>query len=663
MHATSNVLDFNTAAPIRAFPTSADNTRRLEALRAALKARAPEIVRDWLPRAIIKGGEARVGDVSGEPGESLSIALAGDRSGLWRDHHTGEGGDLIDLWALSQGVDVKGPAFGGVVADLEQYLGIGTGHAPPPFGSVHRVAAERAKAPAAPEVTKTLEATHVYTSSDGRTVLAQVLRYQRSDGKKTFQQRNAVGEWKSPEVRPLYNLPMIASAPFVVLVEGEKCADALVAEFGMAATTVMGGANTILDRCDLEPLRGKTVVTWADNDDAGRAFMLVAGARLRAMGCTVCPVTIPPGRPDKWDAADCLAEGLVEAAHGLIAGAMGPRLVVSAPVVDRSLKFLTLEQLAATKPPEWLIDGILPAASFAAVVAPHASYKSFLTLDFALCIANGHEWQGRAVKQGPVAYVAGEGQAGMVLRALGWTERKGGSMNAPFITVPQGVAMPSGQLDELLAGIRAMPAPPVLIVLDTLARCFGSGDENSSTDMGAFILACDRMRLETGACVLVVHHTGKDAEKGARGSSALPGAVDCLIVAKRTGNSMTVMNRAPIGKMKDAAEFDDIALAAVPIQFERDGVECSTLVLTVDESPIAGPGEWSGADRPSKNEAKVLAKLRQAADAGGPDLGFTDLQLATGINKGTLSPLLVRMVAKAQIEVEQNDGRRVWRCV
>ena len=59
-----------------------------------------------------------------------------------------------------------------------------------------------------------------------------------------------------------------------------------------------------------------------------------------------------------------------------------------------------------------------------------------------------------------------------------------------------------------------------MVVIDTLARCFGGNDENDARDMGAFIEGCDVIKQKTGATVLVVHHSGKDEGKGARGSSA-----------------------------------------------------------------------------------------------------------------------------------------------
>jgi hypothetical protein len=56
--------------------------------------------------------------------------------------------------------------------------------------------------------------------------------------------------------------------------------------------------------------------------------------------------------------------------------------------------------------------------------------------------------------------------------------------------------------------------------------------------MGALVMNMDRIRSETGACVLFVHHSGKDAAKGARGHSCLRAAIDSefeLVADEETG--------------------------------------------------------------------------------------------------------------------------------
>ena len=63
------------------------------------------------------------------------------------------------------------------------------------------------------------------------------------------------------------------------------------------------------------------------------------------------------------------------------------------------------------------------------------------------------------------------------------------------------------------------------MVVDTLARAM-TGNENAPEDMGSFVAACGRIREACEGHVLVVHHCGKDAAKGARGHSSLRAATD-----------------------------------------------------------------------------------------------------------------------------------------
>ncbi|MBX9265093.1 helicase RepA family protein, partial [Klebsiella pneumoniae] len=92
--------------------------------------------------------------------------------------------------------------------------------------------------------------------------------------------------------------------------------------------------------------------------------------------------------------------------------------------------------------------------------------------------------------------------------------------------------------------------PVQLIVIDTLARCFGGNDENDAKDMGAFIEGCDTIKRETGATVLVVHHSGKDDTKGARGSSAFRAALDAEFNVRREGDGGAIILTCT--KVKDA---------------------------------------------------------------------------------------------------------------
>jgi len=174
----------------------------------------------------------------------------------------------------------------------------------------------------------------------------------------------------------------------------------------------------------------------------------------------------------------------------------------------------------------------LPAQSFGMVWGASGSFKSFHAISWACCIATGKEWNGRKVKQSPVLYIAGEGGVGVPRRIFAWCQAHNNGVN-PDDLYMLNHAVPVTDIDyanQLLDTVRQQEEETGkrfgLIILDTLARCFGAGDENRSEDMNRFIGACDRLKTELKSTVLIVHHSGKDDSKGARGSSSLKGACD-----------------------------------------------------------------------------------------------------------------------------------------
>lgn len=113
----------------------------------------------------------------------------------------------------------------------------------------------------------------------------------------------------APESRPLYNQSGVVAAEQVILVEGEKCAQALI-EAGITATTAMHGANAPVDKTDWSPLAGKAVLIWPDRDKPGFGYAEAASQAVLMAGATSCAILLPPdAKPEGWDAADALAEG------------------------------------------------------------------------------------------------------------------------------------------------------------------------------------------------------------------------------------------------------------------------------------------------------------------------------------------------------------------
>ncbi len=204
-----------------------------------------------------------------------------------------------------------------------------------------------------------------------------------------------------------------------------------------------------------------------------------------------------------------------------------PVLAVSPEKPRVRPKMLRLNDLA--KQPtstNYLVKGLLQRRSHAVVYGPPGAGKTFVALDIAYHVASGLPWRDRRVHQGTVLYLAYEGVGGMARRAAALASRyEDADVPLYLIGAEYNLRDPAGR-KALGADLAQLPDKPVLIVVDTLARAMKGGDENSAQDMGALNDAVSALIEATGACVLLVHHSGKNKSSGARGSSALLGAID-----------------------------------------------------------------------------------------------------------------------------------------
>ncbi len=235
------------------------------------------------------------------------------------------------------------------------------------------------------------------------------------------------------------------------------------------------------------------------------------------------------------------------------------RLNGTAPV---RFALLDDEEIAAIPTPAWLIEGVLPSHALAVVFATPKSFKSFLVLDWACHIALGLDWDRHPVKRGPVVYCYAEGITGIKQRVMAWKRHAGVAERIGVYFLPRRVGVNSlAEARELLEEIQRTVKPtPVLIIIDTVARCL-DGNENSSEDMSAFVRGCDLLRDGTGATVVAVHHAGLAADGRLRGSSTLGAACDAVIRCSRHAERLTIESIW----MKDAPEFAPLYMEALEV--------------------------------------------------------------------------------------------------
>src|ERR1051326_1251181 len=240
-----------------------------------------------------------------------------------------------------------------------------------------------------------------------------------------------------------------------------------------------------------------------------------------------------PGRTLDSNAGDRVhSERAIPATERTVATATRPTLIERAPVSSQRFQLLTDEEIERLPDPEWLIDDVLPCG-LSVVAGQPGIGKSFLALDWSLAIANGRPWLGHEVNAGHVIYVSAEGGSGIKNRIRAWKRHHEVERCPLFRGLLEPVNLPEpADVSSLLERIRVLDSPPELVVIDTMARCFGGGDENAPKDMNAFITGADRIRAATGATILVVHHMPKNAAT-LRGHSSLNGAADAVMFTAR----------------------------------------------------------------------------------------------------------------------------------
>jgi hypothetical protein len=263
----------------------------------------------------------------------------------------------------------------------------------------------------------------------------------------------------------------------------------------------------------------------------------MVAANLQGHAATIKWLTLPD-LPEKGDVSDFLAgfEDKAEAAERLAV------LIEGAPLYQdddtrqeerRGFHFRPAYDLcAAPKPTNWIIKPFLDSRSLAELFGEAGGMKSFLVLDLGLSIASMIDWHGFAIHHpGPVFYIAGEGFSGLHRRIKAWADYHVADLSrVPFFASDRPARfLDQDGTEEVLAAVDELVSAhgtPVLVIIDTLNRNFGPGDENSTADMTRFIGAVDRLRSRYGCAVLVIHHSGLASAERARGASALRAALD-----------------------------------------------------------------------------------------------------------------------------------------
>ncbi|WP_394761980.1 AAA family ATPase [Phenylobacterium sp.] len=248
---------------------------------------------------------------------------------------------------------------------------------------------------------------------------------------------------------------------------------------------------------------------------------------------------------------------------------------------------ISMGEFSRRRLPPWIIKGVVPDADLGVIFGQSGSGKSFFVIDMALAIARGIPWRGRKVNQRRVQYLAAEGAGGVAVRLRAYAEARHIDVNVTPLGVLSAVPnfLIESDVAEVVEAILAAGGAH-LIIVDTLAQVTPGANENAGEDMGLALRHARRIKDATGAMVLLVHHSGKDASKGARGWSGLKAAADVEIEIRREQEARW----ATVTKLKDGGDAIEFRFRLDPVDLgiDDDDDHITSMVVEHMDTPEGG---------------------------------------------------------------------------
>jgi len=272
-------------------------------------------------------------------------------------------------------------------------------------------------------------------------------------------------------------------------------------------------------------------------------------------------------------------------------------------------RFVEEAGLKTISPPSWLIEGFLPAGSYAMIFGEPGTFKTFLALDIALSIAAGEgfgvdaPWQ-RVATTGPVLFAAGEGRSDITRRVQAWQKRHNYGEETGNFVLADPVPLVSEQYQPFIDGaLEVKPDGYKLCILDTVGRAMAGLNENSQEHASAFSNLVENLQYSLGCAVLVLHHTGLTEKHRSRGSSVFGADADTIVRLDRQSKAKIVS--LTMTKQKDAQEWE-----------RKKYIRMETVIVSLDpmiDSLVAVTGQAIG-DKEDADETAAVANVDDVAE-------------------------------------------------
>lgn len=299
-------------------------------------------------------------------------------------------------------------------------------------------------------------------------------------------------------------------------------------------------------------------------------------------------------------------------------------------------KFLSFEQLLALPQQEPLIKGVLNMESATWLIGQPGGFKSFVALDWACHVATGRTWNEKhKVRKGKVVYLVAEGVRGFGRRVQAWVmahdEKPDDLMILPMPIQARGEDGKSVSA-EWVTFVRALKQiEPVMVVLDTQARLTVGMEENSNTEMGIWVKAVDLIKEKVKACVLVVHHTGRNGGD-ARGASAIDGAQDMEWRVDRDPHKLNFTLSCDKNKDGSDSQKWKFAMDVKTVGTDEDGDDITSLTIgkaiSNEENTAAREVELTRAEGETLTAKQLVTRVLDELDPHRDGLTLAEVRRA-----------------------------------
>ena len=440
---------------------------------------------------------------------------------------------------------------------------------------------------------------------------------------------------------------------YVIINEGEKALLGCKSIYDGDTCTWHGGVNN-LDKQDWTPLKNRKVIIFPDNDEAGKKCAEDLKEKLGQIAKEIIIVKPPREFKDKDDLYDAKVNDFFSSSQQFLDYCLNnqikKRVSFDLIQVNNIMENIT--------PPKWVVKDICEEDSVVAIFGQPKSGKSFVTVDLACNIVLGRNWHGHDTEQGSVVYLAGEGMRAISRRFLAWQQLNATRVrDAPLLISTRGARLLDDKDHQLLKDTidrtQDESGKVKMIVVDTLQRNFGAGNENSTEDMSAFIERIDDLRDCYSTCICIVHHTGHSSNSRARGSSVIQASVDWEYRVTRTNLGSDMFVEFSQTLVKDGKPV-------MPKNFKFIEQKLPFHDMTSGALEIIDAGDMPKKTKVSEKGQAIIDAIRTVQDKADEPatvwLGQAEITKITNLNDSTVKTWLRKLVDQDVLTYEKGKG-------